>query len=825
MEDVKIMENMKEVLKKTRKSKHKKSRALKKLQESDSNGDAISEILNKSWMFSSPPAPAKQPEEVSSVKFNAFERMMSKKQEPLAQISPEINGIKKKRKYTKKVKNNKVEGDNDNKSTESPHNENHEAVKTGKAKNVEPPPNGLLGFLNGAAPEPVIAEKTCEDEKVVEELHTRKRNRINDTTVVDSTSKKRKTKAEKMLLDSNENSLETPSKVIPEAEAADTPTYTSGRPRRSCAGKINYEIFVSPDKAKSPEGNETSTKRATRAKPAKKADESIELLVIDDESPVQSKKSSKLAPLFVKKVPKPSIDPAVKEARRNFLLLGLPEDLRSSIDKQKNFEDEILSNELIAFPSISHVTQLKSEEVNDVIPADMWQNSLVKFKANELECDDKNPRRLLRRGMLTTLDVNETLVERAEISFIERESIKNVKSLVKEMKEDFGQFPTNRCFKQLYWKHQKAKTEESDSDFLSENDFGVNEEISLFVDIFKPNQFDEFLINQKPVKELQKFLLTWNDKNKSSDYDSDDSSTIHSAKGLNNFVVLTGHNGSGKTSSIYALAHDLNYQVIEINAGSRRSGKKILQDLSEATQSHRVKNKSAKMLATSDEAFESSQESTCGASHAAKSIILIEDAELVFESDDGFVSSIQQLINISKRPVILTTNNRNCQHLLKFIQHNEIMYERPKSANLVGKYLSLLSLAADYQINAVATEHLFALNGHDLRKTINEIEFFIRSEGTRTDDGNLTKFYQRPRREWLNEGRLNYGNKCLSTIHFEASIVSSFAAAAVERANSDEFSYQQRHLIDDMAEYLAERCNVADIQSDLARGKQKIIER
>lgn len=224
----------------------------------------------------------------------------------------------------------------------------------------------------------------------------------------------------------------------------------------------------------------------------------------------------------------------------------------------------------------------------------------------------------------------------------------------------------------------------------------------------------------------------------------------------------------------------------------------MLQDLLEATQSHRVKNSDS----------ESSQDDE-------KSIILIEDAELVFESDDGFAASLQQLINISKRPVLLTTNSRSCQHLQRFIAHNEIAFD--PGAHQIGKYLSLLCLAANYQIAPAAIEHLYALNGRDLRKTINEIEFFIRT-GAATNDGNLVDFYRRPRREVQQSSP----EKALSKLRLASSIGSSFA---VRRAIDDETSYQQRDLTNEMRDYLAARCNPVEIQRDLAEGKQKIIER
>lgn len=810
MEDVKIMENMKEVLKKARKAKHKKPRSHQEPDDSESQCDSISEILNQKWKFSSPPATVNTEEETISPRVNAFALMM-KKPEPLSQISPEVNGVKKKKKkYTRKPKYNKLDGVNGNTSDISLVDENIDGLNSERNSNGST--NAMMKYLNEAEGGTRAEQETGgQEEARAEEATTKKRIRSAETSTDVVTSLCKKRKSDKFLLDSNGNSHKTPTKEAPEPEV-ETPTYQSGRPRRSCAGKISYEFLVSPDKASSPEA---SQKRQMRSR--KKADDE-DVFVVDDDSPEKDKKPRKLAPLFVKKVPKPAIDPAVEAARRTFLLSGLPEDMRNSIDKQRQYEDEIVFNDLIAFPSISHITQLRRDDGLNGITDAMWRKSRVQIKAADEEWSGVR-RCQLERGMFTECSGDEVVsVISDEIRSVERKPIEDVKQIVKAMKEEFDNFPTNRCFKQLHWKYQNARGESPDSDYINESE---SDKTLLFVDIFKPNSFDEFLVNLKPIKELQKFLLSWSDKT-DDDYDSDDSSSRRSTPGMNNYAVLTGA-GGGKTGAVYALANSLNYQVIEINAGSRRSGKKMLQDLLEATQSHRVKDKSVKLF-TSSEETENSQESNCDASPGAKSIILIEDAELVFEADDGFVSSIQQLISISKRPVLLTSNTRACQHLQKFIQKNEIVFERPKNVNHIGRYLSLLCLAANYQISTAAIEQLYVLNGHDLRRTINEIEFFIRSGNTRANGGDLMDLYRRPRREWSNKRQLNYGVNSLSTICFESSIVSSFAVMSRERADNGEVSYQQRQLTDEIDEYLAER-NAVDAQQDSAGGEQNLISR
>ena len=59
-----------------------------------------------------------------------------------------------------------------------------------------------------------------------------------------------------------------------------------------------------------------------------------------------------------------------------------------------------------------------------------------------------------------------------------------------------------------------------------------------------------------------------------------------------NCYLLVGPPGCGKTASVYALAEELVYNVLEVNASSRRNGRTVLSHLQEATQSHSLNNNS-----------------------------------------------------------------------------------------------------------------------------------------------------------------------------------------------------------------------------------------
>ncbi|XP_076026402.1 ATPase family AAA domain-containing protein 5b [Genypterus blacodes] len=53
-------------------------------------------------------------------------------------------------------------------------------------------------------------------------------------------------------------------------------------------------------------------------------------------------------------------------------------------------------------------------------------------------------------------------------------------------------------------------------------------------------------------------------------------------------VLLTGPPGVGKTAAVYACAQELGFKVFEVNSSSQRSGRLVLSQLKEATQSHLV---------------------------------------------------------------------------------------------------------------------------------------------------------------------------------------------------------------------------------------------
>ncbi|XP_052894829.1 enhanced level of genomic instability 1 [Anopheles moucheti] len=377
--------------------------------------------------------------------------------------------------------------------------------------------------------------------------------------------------------------------------------------------------------------------------------------------------------------------------------------------------------------------------------------------------------------------------------------VENVKDIVRDYKQRFPHFPVFRCYKQfraVYQEHQQRTQGEEKQEQCTKSNNGTQTPLdesfeiiepthscrngeALFTEKYKPQNTEQILINFSPSNMLTQFLSLWKEdtggqkrsnemtsqtghyflsagKDDDDFIVSNDSSSSSSVpggagSGVCNHVVLVGPPGCGKTSNVYAVANDMNFNVLELNASSRRKGKIILQELLEATQSHQVRQKSERSNSTDGllvngthskgrkknglnglfsclERRPSFTESN-GNGSKKLSLILIEDADIVFDQDDGFLAAINALIASSKRPIVLTTTNPSCTHMARYMARNNVIrYVAPGIGN-VAKFFSLLALVERIPIDQHDVGRLYAHNGKDMRKTLNELQFFIQSGG------------------------------------------------------------------------------------------------
>ncbi|KAI9825920.1 MAG: hypothetical protein M1819_000439 [Sarea resinae] len=231
-----------------------------------------------------------------------------------------------------------------------------------------------------------------------------------------------------------------------------------------------------------------------------------------------------------------------------------------------------------------------------------------------------------------------------------------------------------------------------------------------------------------------------------------------------NAVVLSGPSGSGKTAAAYAVANELNFEVFEINSGSRRSGKDILDKVGDMTRNHLVHHAKQDGDAANDEGLlqitdalrkelDSGRQGTMNTFFKPKaqakakskqkqlttkpeetqkahiqqkkrqSVILLEEVDVLFEEDRQFWLTVLTLIAQSKRPVIMTCNDEAQLPFEALSLHAILRFASP-SEDMVADYLLSLVGREGHLLQRRALVDLYKASHHDLRATITELDFW-----------------------------------------------------------------------------------------------------
>ncbi|XP_055050181.2 ATPase family AAA domain-containing protein 5 [Misgurnus anguillicaudatus] len=130
----------------------------------------------------------------------------------------------------------------------------------------------------------------------------------------------------------------------------------------------------------------------------------------------------------------------------------------------------------------------------------------------------------------------------------------------------------------------------------------VKEDV-LWTEKYQPQHSSDVIGNMESVRKLHSWLKEWKlradreEKRKQQEKQQDDDANESwlMSEGLEdmedlmcNTLLITGPTGVGKTAAVYACAQELGFKVFEVNSSSQRSGRHILSQLKEATQSHQV---------------------------------------------------------------------------------------------------------------------------------------------------------------------------------------------------------------------------------------------
>uniref|UniRef100_A0A8C2UK84 ATPase family AAA domain containing 5 n=1 Tax=Coturnix japonica TaxID=93934 RepID=A0A8C2UK84_COTJA len=301
-------------------------------------------------------------------------------------------------------------------------------------------------------------------------------------------------------------------------------------------------------------------------------------------------------------------------AKREFLMSGLPELLKRQIAKKAAaMEAYLLASS--HFKPVVHVQQK-----DDFCPMWKLKSPLCPLltKLRKLSTEVTNVTKIaISLGEFSTVK-SELIGSRSAPVFSGRRPVFSEafrKGLLEEIVSSNSQFPVRKHF----YKFLKKAT----SLFALENSmqvvnflfnrvlffFPVGVEDVLWTEKYQPQDSSELVGNKKEIERLHSWLKEWkkradweekrNQKGEKEDKVHEDSldsldfkSDIEEENNLCNTVLITGPPGVGKTAAVYACAQELGFKIFEVNASCQRSGRQILSQLKEATQSHQVDKKS-----------------------------------------------------------------------------------------------------------------------------------------------------------------------------------------------------------------------------------------
>jgi len=162
-------------------------------------------------------------------------------------------------------------------------------------------------------------------------------------------------------------------------------------------------------------------------------------------------------------------------------------------------------------------------------------------------------------------------------------------------------------------------------------------------------------------------------------------------------VLIYGPSGSGKTASVYALAYDLNLEILEINASDFRNKEQINSLVGTASKQQSLFSKSK--------------------------LILVDEVDGLSGRDDrGGIAAIAQTIKETNFPIILTATNpwdakfANLRNKSVLIQYHALNYLT------IFDILKNICKHENIKYEAIVLKGLARMTGGDARAAINDLQ-------------------------------------------------------------------------------------------------------
>ncbi|CAL1700610.1 unnamed protein product [Somion occarium] len=236
---------------------------------------------------------------------------------------------------------------------------------------------------------------------------------------------------------------------------------------------------------------------------------------------------------------------------------------------------------------------------------------------------------------------------------------------------------------------------------------------------------------------------------------------VHFGQTLHNTILLTGPSGCGKTAAVYACAEELGWEVFEVYPGiGERNGPELHKLIGDVGKNHLVnakrnnpistpsffqnngiKRRKQVILSDDEEQGHIDVEQHLEPAPAApepsisQSLLLIEEVDVLYQSDAGFWPALINIIKECRRPVILTCNDSSLVPLADLPLQTTLVFEPPPSAiaasyfqaicqieGILIRHDSLEMLYEGESLRSPLGSSQYPTGRHDLRRTINQLQ-------------------------------------------------------------------------------------------------------
>ncbi|MDD3233334.1 MAG: replication factor C large subunit [Candidatus Methanomethylophilus sp.] len=174
-------------------------------------------------------------------------------------------------------------------------------------------------------------------------------------------------------------------------------------------------------------------------------------------------------------------------------------------------------------------------------------------------------------------------------------------------------------------------------------------------------------------------------------------------------LLLVGSPGIGKTTSAEALARDMGWGIVEMNASDQRTGNAI----------HAVAGRASLANTFGDDG------QYLQASAGGRKLIVLDEADNLFgNADRGAMPAINELIRTTKQPLVLIVNDEYALTRKSAAVKGgtlRIAFRRPTSATVAG-VLKKIAAAEHVTVSPEALIKIAANAGGDLRAAVHDLE-------------------------------------------------------------------------------------------------------